>query len=37
MKTPYDIVTLARDKDRPNARFFIEHIFDDFIEFHGDR
>ncbi|MFI3209477.1 MAG: acetyl-CoA carboxylase carboxyltransferase subunit alpha [Peptostreptococcaceae bacterium] len=37
MRTPYDIVTLARDKDRPNAKFFIDHIFDDFIEFHGDR
>lgn len=30
-------VSLARHKDRPNARFYIENIFDEFIELHGDR
>ncbi|MBU5590947.1 acetyl-CoA carboxylase carboxyltransferase subunit alpha [Clostridium sp. MSJ-4] len=30
-------VTLARLKDRPSSDFFIKNIFDDFIEFHGDR
>ena len=30
-------VSLARHKDRPNARFYIENILDEFIELHGDR
>ena len=33
----WDKVNLARHKDRPNAKFYIESIFDDFIELHGDR
>lgn len=33
----WDKVNLARHKERPNARFYIERIFDDFIELHGDR
>lgn len=33
----WDKVNLARHKDRPNAKFYIENIFDDFIELHGDR
>ena len=33
----WDIVEIARHKDRPNAKFYIENIFDDFIELHGDR
>lgn len=37
VKSPYEVVSLARHKDRPNAKFYIETIFDDFIEFHGDR
>lgn len=36
-KTPWDIVKLARDKERPVATDYIEKLFDDFIEFHGDR
>lgn len=30
-------VCIARHKDRPNAKFYIENIFDEFIELHGDR
>lgn len=30
-------VTIARQIDRPSAKQFIDVIFDDFIEFHGDR
>ena len=33
----WDKVSTARRKDRPNARFYIENIFDEFIELHGDR
>ena len=33
----WDKVNLARHKDRPNSKFYIENIFDEFIEFHGDR
>ncbi|WP_297521282.1 acetyl-CoA carboxylase carboxyltransferase subunit alpha [uncultured Clostridium sp.] len=34
---PWDKVLTARRIDRPNAEFYINNIFDDFIEFHGDR
>ncbi len=37
MKSAYDIVKISRDVNRPTSRKFIEEIFDDFIEFHGDR
>lgn len=30
-------VTIARQIDRPSTKQFIEEIFDDFMEFHGDR
>ncbi|MGL5694257.1 MAG: acetyl-CoA carboxylase carboxyl transferase subunit alpha, partial [Peptostreptococcaceae bacterium] len=33
----WDKVNIARHKDRPNARFYIDNIFDEFIELHGDR
>ncbi len=33
----YDQVCLARDKDRPTAAAFIDAIFEDFFELHGDR
>lgn len=33
----WDKVNLARHKYRPNAKFYIENIFDEFIELHGDR
>lgn len=35
--SPWDRVMIARDKNRPNAIDYIDAIFDDFIEFHGDR
>lgn len=35
--TSWDRVLLARHPKRPNARKFINHIFEDFIELHGDR
>ena len=35
--SPYDHVYLARKKTRPNVKDYILHLFDDFIEFHGDR
>ncbi len=35
--TPWDRVKIARGKNRPTAMFYIEHIFDDFFELHGDR
>ena len=30
-------VAIARKIARPNTKEFIEDIFDDFLEFHGDR
>ena len=36
-KTANDIVTLARAQDRLTTLEYVEGIFDDFIEFHGDR
>ena len=33
----WDKVNIARHKDRPNSRFYIENIFDEFIELHRDR
>lgn len=33
----YDIVKLARKVDRPNAMEYINYIFTDFLELHGDR
>ena len=33
----YEKVLLARAKDRPTGLSYIEHIFEDFIELHGDR
>lgn len=36
-KTANDIVTLARAQDRLTTLDYVEAIFDDFIEFHGDR
>ncbi|CDF58821.1 Acetyl-coenzyme A carboxyl transferase alpha chain [Thermobrachium celere DSM 8682] len=35
--TPWDRVMLARLNERPTSLDYIEMIFDDFIEFHGDR
>lgn len=36
-KTAWDTVQLSRKADRPVALDYINHIFDDFMEFHGDR
>lgn len=36
-KTAWDTVLLSRKSDRPVATDYIDAIFDDFIEFHGDR
>ena len=36
-KSPWDKLNIARGKNRPNDRFYIENIFNDFIELHGDR
>lgn len=35
--TPWQKVNLVRMTDRPSALDYIERIFDNFIEFHGDR
>lgn len=35
--TPWENVEIARHKDRPNGKYYIETVFKDFIEFHGDR
>jgi acetyl-CoA carboxylase carboxyl transferase subunit beta len=36
-KTAWERVLASREKDRPVGEDYIEGIFDDFIEFHGDR
>lgn len=33
----WDKVNVARHKERPTGSYYIENIFDDFIELHGDR
>ena len=35
--TPWESVEIARHKDRPTGKYYIENLFKDFIEFHGDR
>jgi len=35
--TPGDKVYLARHPLRPNAKYYIETLFEDFLEIHGDR
>lgn len=35
--TPWEKVNTARHKERPNGKYYIENIFEDFLEFHGDR
>ena len=34
--TPYEKVLTARKQDRPNITEYIEALFDDYIEMHGD-
>lgn len=36
-QVPYAIVKLARDSMRPTGLDYVNHIFEDFIELHGDR
>ncbi len=36
-KSPWDTVLLSRKSDRPTALDYIEKLFDNFMEFHGDR
>lgn len=36
-KTAWDRVVMARYPKRPTSIFYIENLFDDFIEMHGDR
>ena len=36
-KTAWDTVLLSRRSDRPTALDYINAVFDEFIEFHGDR
>ncbi len=35
--TAWDRVRIAREMDRPTSLYYIEHIFENFMEFHGDR
>jgi len=34
---PWDIVKVARHPDRPQTRDYLELVFDEFVELHGDR
>lgn len=36
-KTAWEKVNIARDSNRPTALDYINNVFDDFIELHGDR
>lgn len=36
-KTAWDSVLISRSSDRPTAKDYIDELFADFIEFHGDR
>ncbi len=36
-KTPWEKVKAARSLERPGALFYIDSIFEDFMELHGDR
>lgn len=37
MATAYEKLQTARQKGRPTGLSYIQHVFDDFIELHGDR
>ena len=37
MTTAYERVQAARQKGRPTASFYVEHLFTGFLEMHGDR
>ncbi|MBC63964.1 MAG: hypothetical protein CL746_06605 [Chloroflexi bacterium] len=36
-KSPEEIIKLSRNKNRPKSRYYIENIFTNFFELHGDR
>lgn len=36
-QVPYAIVKLARSSDRPTGADYIQNLFPDFVELHGDR
>ena len=36
-KTAWERVQISREKDRPVGQDYIEQLFPDFLEFHGDR
>lgn len=36
-KTPWEKIKMCRSRDRATAREFIDALFDDFMELHGDR
>ena len=36
-QTSYDRVKLARDNGRPTGLDYIQNVFKDFLELHGDR
>lgn len=36
-KTAWEVVQLARDPKRPTSQYFIDNIFTDFLEIHGDK
>ncbi len=36
-RDPWEVVQLARNIERPHTLDFLGHVFDDFIELHGDR
>ena len=35
--TPWEKVLISRDNNRPSGEDYINHLFENFIEFHGDR
>ena len=35
--TPWERVQISREKTRPTGTEYLERLFDDFTEFHGDR
>ena len=37
LKTAWEKVQIARQTQRPKTTDYIKNIFNDFIEFHGDR
>ena len=36
-RTAWEKVRIAREMERPTSLYYIENIFDEFIEIHGDR